>query len=190
MSGMNLGFAATVHGLRVGWPSYLMGLTDDELKLWLRLRAVEWNAWPSYVSQPIVPVLLILCPWSYVLLALGVANFLWCLVRYTFVSVRLAYIAPLFVMPLRWPAALGCGFYLLVNGRVVPGLIALAWPLLAGFASIPSKTDVIMLAFAKKIEVVLQLRRSVADFDEVFLRAMGPALRKAEDDLRRNDGES
>ena len=139
---MNLGFAVAVRGLRVGWRSYLMGLTDDELKQWLWLRAVEWNRWPAYVTQPIVPILLILFPWFYVLVALYVVGVLWCLVRYAFVSVGLAYAAPLFVMPLKWPAALGCGIYLLVDGRVVPGVIALAWPLLGGFASIPGKVGV------------------------------------------------
>jgi hypothetical protein len=50
-----------------------MELNESEMRRFLWLRAAEWKNWPSFISQPIVPVLFIWFPWFYVL---GVVLFL------------------------------------------------------------------------------------------------------------------
>ena len=130
------------------------GYTEAEMKRWLWLRAVEWDAFPAFVSQPIAPVLFIFFPWYYVLLVVFVLGLLWCLVRYAFVSVFAATIACLAVVWLKWPAAIGGSIYLFFHHQVIAGLVALLWPVLAGFVTIPGMIGNIELSFAKKVGFV------------------------------------
>ena len=58
------------------------GYTDDEVRRWLWLRAMEWDAFPAYISQPIAPILFIFYPWYLVLLAVLCIGLIWCLIRY------------------------------------------------------------------------------------------------------------
>lgn len=126
-------------------------LTDDEVKRWLWLRAIEWNALPAFLSQPLAPVLFMFYPRYWVVCAVLLLALAWTLFRYLFVSVALAECACLFVVWLKWPAAIGSGVYLLIHRQFVAGVIALAWPMLAGFVSFPGKVGVTELAFAKEI---------------------------------------
>lgn len=71
----------------------------DVNRTWLR--AVEWQAWPSFLSQPIVPVLYLFYPWYRVLLALAIANLLWLPVRAPLANHRVAFWGCLFVR-LKW----------------------------------------------------------------------------------------
>ena len=125
--------------------------TDDEIKRWLWLRALEWASFPAFISQPIAPILFIFYPWYLVVLSVVALSALWCLFRYSFVSVGMAIGACLAVVWLKWPISLGSSIYLLVRHQPVPALIALSWPLVAGFLSPPGKAGAIELAFAKKI---------------------------------------
>jgi hypothetical protein len=128
--------------------------TDDEIKRWLWLRAVEWASLPAFVSQPLAPVLLIFFPWYWVLGSVVLLGILWCPMRYLFVNVTVATLTCLVVTWLKWPAAVGSAIYLFLHHRTVPAVIALLWPLVGGFVGIPGKVGVIELAFAKKIGVV------------------------------------
>ena len=130
------------------------GWNDDEIKRWLWLRAVEWNALPAFVSQPLVPVLFIFFPWYWVLGTVVMLGVLWCPIRYLFVNVAAATFACLIVAWLKWPAAVGSAIYLFLHHQPVPAVIALLWPLLGGFVGIPGKVGIIELAFAKKIGFV------------------------------------
>lgn len=61
--------------------------TEEETRRWLLLRAIEWNNWPSFVSQPILPVVLIFYPWYYALGGVFVMDLIWATIRYRFVSI-------------------------------------------------------------------------------------------------------
>ncbi|MGB7583100.1 MAG: hypothetical protein WBL85_11715 [Sedimentisphaerales bacterium] len=128
--------------------------TNDEIKRWLWLRSIEWAALPAFVSQPLAPILFIFFPWYLVLGVVVILGVLWCLLRYLFVNVAFATIACCIVVWLKWPSAVGSAIYLFFHHHPLPAIIALLWPLLAGFAGIPGKVGVIELAFAKKIGFV------------------------------------
>jgi len=128
--------------------------TDDEIKKWLWLRSVEWAALPAFVSQPLAPVLLIFFQWYWVLGGVLLLGVLWCPIRYLFVNITIATLSCLIVAWLKWPAAVGSAIYLFLHHQPIPAVIALLWPLVAGFVGIPGKVGVIELAFAKKIGFV------------------------------------
>jgi hypothetical protein len=130
------------------------GYTDDEIKRWLWLRAVEWSAFPAYVSQVVAPILFIFYPWSQVVLVFVTVGLFWCLIRYSFVSVALSTTACLAVVWLKWPVALGSAIYLFVHHEHVAAVIALIWPLVAAFTIPPGKVGIIELTLAKRIGFV------------------------------------
>jgi hypothetical protein len=129
--------------------------SEAELQRWLHLRAIEWTGWPAFLSQPIAPVLLIFFRWFYVLGAVMVLGILWAFVRYSFVSPSLSKIGCLFVNFLMWPAALGSAAYLffVVHSYSI-GVLALVWPLLGGFLSVPGQIGRVELMLAKSVGYV------------------------------------
>ena len=128
--------------------------SDAEIQRWLLLRAIEWNAFPAFASQPLVPVMFLFFSWSWVIVAVVVLNILWSGIRYSYVNIAAASVACLFVVWAKWPSAIGSAIYLFIHRQFVPGLIALFWPWLAGLIPPPGKIGVIELAFAKKIGYV------------------------------------
>src|SRR6266851_10288547 len=110
------------------------GYTNDEVVRWAWLRAVEWGAFPAYVSQLVAPILFMSYPWYFVLIGVFVLGIIWLPVRYAFVSVHLANTACIVVVWFKWPAAIGSSIFLFMHRQPVAGVIALLWPLLAGFA--------------------------------------------------------
>lgn len=131
-----------------------MELTESELKRWLWLRAVEWANWPSFIFQPIAPILFIFFWWLYVLAGILILDILWASIRYSYVNPQLANIGAIFVTWFKWPAAIGAAIYLFILGGYIAGVLALFWPLLAGFVCIPAKIGRVELAFAKKVGYV------------------------------------
>lgn len=142
--------------LRSGFASY----TDAEVERWLYLRAVEWNAWPTFVSQPLVPVLLALFPVVPVLAGVLIADFFWRFVRYSFVSPTLAKVGALSTTFLKWPCALGSAIYLFAQQRYVLAVVAALWPLVAGFVNFPVAIVTARLGFPSQIG---RIERSLAE---------------------------
>lgn len=128
--------------------------SDEENSRWLCLRAIEWAAFPAYLSQPVAPILFIFYPWYFVVLAVVALGLIWCFVRYSFVSVGLASAVVAPVVWLKWPVAIASSIYLFIQHQPVAGVFALLWPLVAAFTGLPAKTGIIELAFAKKIGFV------------------------------------
>lgn len=132
--------------------------TDEEIRRWLWLRAVEWAAFPAFLSQPVAPILFIYFPWYFVLLGVVVLGFIWRFIRYSFVSVRLARAVVVPVVWLKWPASIGSSIYLFIHHQPVAGVVALVWSFVAGWTGAaigyPSYVGVIELALAKKIGYV------------------------------------
>jgi hypothetical protein len=146
-----------VEGLRSIRSMDFEGYTDDEIKRWLWLRAMEWGSFPAFLSQPIAPVLFIFYPWYFVVLAVYVSSLLWSLIRYSFVSPRLSMAACIIVVYLKWPAVIGSSIYLFIHHQPVAALAALIWPFAAAFCSLSAMVGIIELALGKKLGFVAQL---------------------------------
>jgi hypothetical protein len=139
--------------------------TDAEIERWIQLRAIEWSGWPTFVSLPVLPVLLILYPWHFVLIGLLCVNLLWQIIQHAFVSLTLSEISCLAVGWLRWPAALGSAIYLFLHGNYGVGTLALLWPLLGSFVTAPVD---ILLGW-------LGMRRSIGSISLALARRLGYA---------------
>jgi hypothetical protein len=116
----------------------LSSYSEADLHRWLHLRAIEWAGWPAFVSQPIIPVLLIFYPWAWVLLVLLCAELVWSFFGYSVVSVSLSSLSARFVIIFKWPGALVSSIVLFTQGRYALAAVSLLWPLLAGFIPGPS----------------------------------------------------
>jgi len=130
------------------------GYTEAEIQRWLWLRAVEWSGFPGYLSQIIAPILFIFYPWWQVLLGVIAIGLVWCVVRYWFVSATISDKACLLVVWFKWPVSIGSAIYLFTHQQLVAGIVALAWPLLAGVLTPPGKVGVIELRLARRIGYV------------------------------------
>ena len=129
--------------------------TDQQNLRWCWLRAVEWAAFPAFLSQPVAPILFIFFPWYFVMLGVVTLGLVWRFVRYSFVSVRIASAVVVPVVWLKWPASIGSSIYLFLHHQPVAGVLALVWSFVAGWTGaaigFPTQVGVIELAFAKKI---------------------------------------
>ncbi len=115
--------------------------TDEDNLYWCWLRALEWGRWPLFLSQIFVPLLLIFCPWFYVLIGIFIANLLWSFIRYKFVNIRLLN-AALYLMILKWPVTIGATVVLLWQHHWLVAVLAFFWPILAILLGILTKTDI------------------------------------------------
>jgi len=103
--------------------------TDEENLRWCWLRAVEWGAWPLFLSQFFAPILLVLIPWYIVVSGILVANVAWAFVRYRFVSTDLAGLPVAFVVILKWPVSIGSAACLAWQHDYPIAVLAFFWPL-------------------------------------------------------------
>ena len=133
-----------------------MEFTDEELRRWLLLRSIEWANWPAFLSQPVFPILVVFYWWPYVLGGVVVIDLFWALIRYAWVSPQLLNLGCMLVVLLKWPAAIGSAIYLYIQRRYTAAILALVWPLLAGFICIPGEVGRVELNLAKKIGYVDQ----------------------------------
>ena len=105
--------------------------TDRENQDWSSLRASEWGGLPLFLSQPLVPLLLIWFPWKALVLSLVAINFTWGLTaRYRFISIALADLGSVFHY-WKWitcPVAATYLYYAVGDSH--KALIALFWPLI------------------------------------------------------------
>lgn len=137
--------------------------TNAEIERWIHLRAIEWSGWPTFISQPVLPVLLIFCPWHVVLVGLLCVDLVWQIIQHAFVSVQLSEISCVAVVWLKWPAALGSSIYLFLHGRYGIGILALLWPLFGSFVTAPLD---ILLGW-------LRLRRSLGSISLALAKRLG-----------------
>ncbi len=118
------------------------GHSLEENQQWAFVRAIEWADWPLFSSQPLAPALLVVFPWYYVLLSVVGVNSLWWLIRYKWVSLRLADLGVILIK-MKWPVAIGVGIYEFVNGRRTTAVISALWPAIAAIMGliIPSRAN-------------------------------------------------
>jgi hypothetical protein len=137
-------------------PAVLDGFNDGEIRRWLHLRAIEWTNWPAFISQPIVPILLVFFYWPYVIGGVVACDIMWAFVRYSFIGPRLLNAGSLFVGFTKWPAAIGSAGYLFFHHSYGIGILALLWPFLAMFICVPGLIGRVELSLAKSIGYVDQ----------------------------------
>jgi hypothetical protein len=51
--------------------------SDDDNLRWALLRAIEWQQWPLFLAQPIIPVLLYVYPWPWVIGVIAALTLVW-----------------------------------------------------------------------------------------------------------------
>jgi len=103
--------------------------TDEENVQWCWLRAVEWGRWPIFLSQSVAPVLLAFLSVPTVVVLFVCLNLLWALIRYRFVSARLAEIGVFIVLP-KTLVSVGMAVYLYLDHDITKAVVALLWPIL------------------------------------------------------------
>lgn len=103
--------------------------SEEENVCWCRLRAVEWGRWPIFLSQSVAPIVLAFLSVPVVILSFVGLNLLWALVRYRFVSRRLAELGVFIVLPKMLICA-GMAVYLYLHHDILKAAFALVWPAL------------------------------------------------------------
>ena len=74
------------------------------------------------------------------------------------VNVRAASYIANFVRLTKWPAAIGSAILLFVHHSILPGILAIAWPLgLSGLIAVPGQIGKLQLLFARKIGPMAEL---------------------------------
>lgn len=116
--------------------------SDQDNLTWSWLRAVEWGRWPIFLSQPGGPILLLFLDWKAVITGVVLANLLWALlVRYQFVSVKLASVGAI-VVKLKWLTIPYATLYLFLKGAPLNACFALFWPALVFIIGVVPTTDI------------------------------------------------
>jgi hypothetical protein len=146
-----------------------LGFTDEENLRWAWLRAVEWAAFPAFISQPVLPILYLYLPVWQVVIAVLCASAPWALIRYKFVSPGLANAGCLLVR-LKWVTVPVCAIIAISKHRyLVAAAIALA-PLYAGFLGIPGKIGILQRQFMHRLGYL---------YSDDLVRCVGNSLAEA-----------
>lgn len=106
---------------RLSW-----NLTHEQLMRACLLRAVEWELWPLFLSQSILPILYLMIPWKLASLLVCSLTVVFLLFRYRLASLLVAVIGQNIVRLTRWPALLGITCYFFWKGSVSLGALTLA----------------------------------------------------------------
>jgi hypothetical protein len=103
--------------------------SDDENVLWAWLRANEWKHWPLFMAQPIVPVLLYLYPWWWVIASLAVVTFAWRLVVTPRFTPSTSVDNAVYFVLLRFVTSPVMAYLIWENDHSWVAALALFWPL-------------------------------------------------------------
>jgi hypothetical protein len=109
----------------------------EENQRWAWLRAIEWKAWPGFISQPVIPILFVFFQVYEVILALLLVNCLWIPLRWRLISVSLASSGAVFVVCTKWPSCILMYAYFIFKGNYVPAFLAIFWPFIGSLVSFP-----------------------------------------------------
>ena len=113
--------------------------TPAEKCTWAFLRAIEWVSWPSFVSQPIVPVLFAIYP-SHMFLTVAtvtIVGVMWKIMTPKIISSpRLLNGAVHFVL-LKFLVCPLSAIYIVIHGHIFSAITALLWPVIMLFFILP-----------------------------------------------------
>jgi hypothetical protein len=130
--------------------NHLLNFTDEEIRRWIYIRAIEWASYPSFISQPIFPILLIFFDWWKIIIVLFCLEILWSFIRYRYFNPFISSNAVYFVK-LKWPLIIVCLIYFILAGKYFLAALSLFWPLIVGFIGLPGKIGIIELFISDKI---------------------------------------
>ena len=111
--------------------------TDEENVRWAFLRAIEWGSWPTFLGQALGPIFFPFYSWWKVAIAIVIADWLWSLIRYVFVSPFLAEVG-VFVVLLKWLICPSIAVFFLIQHDVYMFIISLSWLLISVLIDIPT----------------------------------------------------
>ncbi len=112
--------------------------SDSENLQWCWLRASEWGCWPVFLSIPIVPIFLIFTKWWIVIGSVAILSILWSPIRDIIgnnISIAAVSIGAYLVV-LKWITCPLAAFILILHHKYILAIIALLWPVIAGFFQI------------------------------------------------------
>jgi hypothetical protein len=112
------------------------GWTEAELAQACHLRALEWAAWPAFISQPLIPLLYLRYAWWAVLLVVMGATLAWEPFCTRIANIRIATFG-VFFSKIKWASIPVACLVLLVKGHVAVAVLALCTPLLVGLLRAP-----------------------------------------------------
>ncbi len=127
--------------------------SNEEIRRWLHLRAIEWTGLPAFCTQPLVPVLFIFFDWWKVLLSLLLISFIWILVRYRIYNYTISNFF-IFFVKLKWFSAIGVAVYFSIEKNYLIAVLALLWPFLSGIIGIPGQIGKVELMISKHVGYV------------------------------------
>jgi hypothetical protein len=116
--------------------SGMEGWTENEVARACHLRALEWAAWPAFVSQPIVPLLYLQYSWWAVLLAVLVATLLWEPFCTRIANMRIATFG-VFFSRLKWLTIPVACVVLVAKNHIALAILALGTPFIVGLLRAP-----------------------------------------------------
>ncbi len=135
----------------------LVVVVSEEAGQWCQLRALEWNNWPLFLGQVIVPLLLISIRWWLVISGLVILDLVWSLGCTQFVDLGASFWGARLVQG-RWVTSLLSGGWLFIHGNPVVGILAATWPLMTlilVMAHPPSKAGTLQQMFIEKLKETL-----------------------------------
>ena len=136
----------------------------EENSRWSYLRAVEWKALPAFLSQPIVPLLLLKFHWYQVVIYLLVGGLItaliWHPLRWRLVNIGVASATAIFVNFTRWPFAIIAACILIFRGEWIDSIFALV----NGTGAIAGYLPGLFFAGGAK---------GIGDFEVKFMRNLG-----------------
>ena len=120
----------------------LKGYTEEEKARFVQLRAIEWSAWPAFLSMGIGALLLPFFGILKSIIIVMVINLIWTAVCMHFVSAKLANYG-VFIKKLMWITCPAVAIYFFINHQIGIGVVALFWGFISMFlqvAKIPGAT--------------------------------------------------
>lgn len=126
------------------------GYSENEIRQYLMARAIEWNTWPGFLSQPIFPILLIFYKWWTVISFFILASLVWSLVKYHFINVKMAEFGIVFAK-LKWLSIPACAIYFISARKYGLAILSVLWPIVAASLGAGGKIGDIEITFARKL---------------------------------------
>jgi hypothetical protein len=128
--------------------------TNDDNLRWAWLRAIEWGAWPIFISQPVAPVAMLFFHWWPVVLTTFIVTVFWTFfISRTIVVPAMAFWGAV-VVRLKWVTCPMAAYMLWERGLKGTAIVAFFWPLLIVF----------LLPFGTP---------AVGEIQKMFLRCLG-----------------
>jgi hypothetical protein len=149
--------------------------SDDENLRWAWLRAVEWQRWPLFLSQPIVPVLLYFYPWQWVIAIIAVIGFGWWFIVASRFTPSTGIDLAVYFVYLRFVTSPLMAYLLWQSGRPWIAALALSWPLvgtfLVGWVLMFPEAALAWTESAKAAQIGVIQRRLMSRFGDVRTNA-------------------